>query len=461
LTVIQINLQNKNSQKTSYQLSTSTVVNKWEKEVTKPSKELKMLKVKLKPSLQQKKIFHEWFDTTHYVYNKALECIKKGHNPCDKQGLRNILVTNKTRISNPEYSMLKSQQTQFEKTKNEMNREKKNTYEIEQKIKELKQQIKNLPVHKNAIQEWELNTPKEIRASIIDDLITAHKSGFTNLKNGNIKYFNVDYKKKDMNRRCCSLPKTFVKNVKGKLRIAPSFFKGVSCNFEMGRRTKKKFEDLEIEHDCKLLKDENRYWILIPVSLMIKPREKPINYCGIDPGSRTFMTTFGNKGCFEYEHNKHSINRIDKKIKEKLKRTTRKRIRKNTLRRLEYKKKNYVDEIHWKTIIKLLKENDVLFYGDIKSHDIVKNGKNKTLNRDLNNLKMFKFKSRLMYKTKEWNKLLFILPEEYTTRTCSCCGTLNDPECSKTYYCKKCNIHMGRDVNASKNILMKGIKTFL
>jgi putative transposase len=66
-----------------------------------------------------------------------------------------------------------------------------------------------------------------------------------------------------------------------------------------------------------------------------------------------------------------------------------------------------------------------------------------------------------MYKTKEWNKLLFVLPEEYTTKTCSCCGTLNDPKCSKIYYCEKCNIHMGRDVNASKNILMKGIKTFL
>jgi putative transposase len=180
------------------------------------------------------------------------------------------------------------------------------------------------------------------------------------------------------------------------------------------------------------------------------------------------MTTFGNKGCFEYEHNKECINNIDKKIKEKLKRTkarstdlTGKRVRKNTLRKLEYKKKNYIDELHWKTIQKLLKENDVLFYGNIKSHDIVKNGKNKTLNRDLNNLKMFKFKIRFMFKAKEWNKLFFVLPEEYTTKTCSCCGTLNNPECSKTYYCKNCNINMGRDVNASKNILMKGIKTFL
>ena len=465
LTVKPINLLNKNSQKTYYQLSTSTVVSKWEKEVINPNKELKMLKIKLKPSLQQKKVLNEWFDTSLYVYNKALDCIKKGHNPYDKQGLRNILVTYETRISNTEYSTLKTEQTQLEKVKNVMDIEKENTKEIEKRINELKQKIKDLPIHKNPIQEWELKTPKDIRASAIDDLITAHKSGFTNLKKGHIKYFKVDYKKKDVNRRCFSLPKALVKNDEGTIKIAPTCFKkyfnNISCEFEMGLRTKKKFKDLKIEHDCKILKDENRYWILIPVPLIIKPREKPINYCGIDPGSRTFMTTFGNKGCFEYEHNKKRIDNIDKKIKENLNRTTVKRVRKNTLRRLEYKKRNIIDEIHWKTIIELVKENDVLFYGDIKSHDIVKEGKNKTLNRDLNNLKMFQFKNRFIHKTKEWNKLLFVLGEEYTTRTCSFCGTQNDPKSSKIYYCKKCNIEIGRDVNASKNILMKGIQTFL
>jgi hypothetical protein len=178
-----------------------------------------MLKIKLKkPTLKQKEILNEWFNTTLYVYNKTLECIKKGHSPLDKQGLRNILVTNETRLKNEEYAELKLQLKDLEKDK-QTNKE---------SILSVKQQIKNLPIHKNDIKDWELNTPKDIRASVIDEIVTAHKSGFANLKNGNIKYFHINYKKKDINRRCLSIPKTMVKNVNGKIKIAPTYFKDSS-----------------------------------------------------------------------------------------------------------------------------------------------------------------------------------------------------------------------------------------
>ena len=61
----------------------------------------------------------------------------------------------------------------------------------------------------------------------------------------------------------------------------------------------------------------------------------------------------------------------------------------------------------------------------------------------------------------EKNKKVFCIKEEYTTKTCSFCGMLNNPGRSKIYQCLNCNIKTGRDVNASKNILMKGIKTYL
>ena len=46
----------------------------------------------------------------------------------------------------------------------------------------------------------------------------------------------------------------------------------------------------------------------------------------------------------------------------------------------------------------MIKCNDVVLYGDIKSHNIVKNGKNKKLNRNFNDMKFYTFKQRLMYK---------------------------------------------------------------
>ena len=39
----------------------------------------------------------------------------------------------------------------------------------------------------------------------------------------------------------------------------------------------------------------------------------------------------------------------------------------------------------------------------------------------------------------------------------SFCGIIYKPGCSKVYECKNCNKCIDRDINASKNILMKGI----
>ena len=65
----EIKVQNKNCPKTCYQLSTSTVVNKWAKEVIKP--ELKTLKIPLKMNLQQQLIIDNWINTSNYIYNKT------------------------------------------------------------------------------------------------------------------------------------------------------------------------------------------------------------------------------------------------------------------------------------------------------------------------------------------------------------------------------------------------------
>ena len=75
----------------------------------------------------------------------------------------------------------------------------------------------------------------------------------------------------------------------------------------------------------------------------------------------------------------------------------------------------------------------------------------------MNNLKFYKFKERLLFKSVERNKQVFLVNEAYTTQTCSNCGSNNKPGCSSVYSCRNCKKKVGRDVNAAKNILMKGI----
>ena len=49
----------------------------------------------------------------------------------------------------------------------------------------------------------------------------------------------------------------------------------------------------------------------------------------------------------------------------------------------------------------------------------------------------------------------------YTTQTCSFCGSMYKPGLSRVYHCRNCEKSIGRDVNAAKNILMKGIQVCL
>jgi transposase len=395
--------------------------------------------------------------------------------------LRNKLVTAKTKKDNIEYKTseentkkLREEKKTLQKLLPSMKKDEPKKKEtnilieaLEVKLQKEKDELKKinffLKSSKNeGVNNWELETPKEIRAGAVNDVYKAYKTGFANLKLGNIKHFHLGFRKKRESKKCLLLPRSFVKNKEGRLSIAPRFLKEES-NISMGKKTIKKHKDLVIEHDCRLVKQKNEYWLIVPIPFNLKKKTKPVNYCGIDPGVKTFMTTFGNQGCFEYKHNETILKKLDDKIKlMKDKRIlTRYRVLKSKINKVEKRKENLINELHWKTIRSLLEKNDFIFYGDIKSHDIVKDGKNRTLNTSMNNLKFYKFKERLLFKSVELGKKVFETKEQFTTQTCSFCGNMYKPGLSRVYNCSKCNKKIGRDVNASKNILMKGIVKYL
>jgi IS605 OrfB family transposase len=422
---------------------------------------MKALKIQLKINKYKKSVFQQWFKSSNYVYNKSVVAIQKG-DPSNFIFLRDKFVTANTKKTNPEYQRISSIISKLRKEKKTSKNTDAIDSEIENYNKQLSEAKKEMKSVKNpGVYEWELQTPKEIRAEAIQDVCKAYKTAHSNLRQGNIKRFNIGFRKKKDNKQSLVIPKSFIKNNKGMLTIAPTFFnEEENPSISMGKRTMKEYKNIEIEHDCRLVKKHNEYWLFIPVSLEEKTKNvKWKNYSGVDPGERTFMTTFGNQGCYEYEHNRDKVANTDKRIN--LYKQRKKQIRKRSYLKQERRKENLIDEIHWCTIKALLKNNDILFYGDIKSHNIVRGNKNQTLNRGINNLKFYQFKQRLEFKASEQGKKVILVKEHNTTKTCSFCGTLNDPGSSKIYECKNCKKRVGRDVNASKNILMKGMKAYL
>lgn len=435
----------------------------------------------MKPSKQQRKIIDGWIHTSRFVYNKTVDAINKGHKP-NHFNLRDKLVTENTKKNNKDKEYLsciedlESLTIQKKKIEKELkacrtvNIELNNQLsclkiEIKEKEELKKELIKSLVAEKNdEVCDWELKTPKDIRSIAVSDVCDAHKTGFANLKLGNIKYFKIHFKKKTCPDKCIGVSKSLVKNRKGVIRIAPSFFEGRGgCEFKMGKKTIKKYRDLEFEHDMRMVKQKYSYWLLVPIPQETnnpKP-STPYSYCGIDPGVRTFMTVFETNDCIEYQHNEDALKKLNAKhnvlLNRKKNNIFEKRALKRKLNKIESRKSNLIDELQWKVIHDILNINDVVFYGDIKSHNISKKSNNRVLNRSFNDLKFYKFKQRLLFKATEKNKLVISVNEAFTSQTCSFCGKMYKPGCSKVYDCTHCHKRMDRDINAAKNILMKGI----
>jgi putative transposase len=390
------------------ELYKSSLVDEWKEEnIEKEMIKCRKIRIKLKDEETREK-FEEWFNTARYVYNKTVHAIKEGEG-INFMALRNELVT----------------------------------YEDINKVR-----------NKN-VKDWEIKVPSKIRATAVQDVCDAYTTSIANMRAGNIRSFEISYKKKTSFDQSIGIPKTAIKKHNGNLVI-------YSTRIKLGKRTK----DIIVKKDCRLVKQKNRYYICIPYSDVSKvnSNDSYTRVVGVDPGVRKFMTTYSDGKSKEYRQNRDVLKRLNDRIDllkqgrtRPLKEGMRAGYRKSSINKVEIRKENIINELHWRTISEIIKENDVVCFGDIKSHDIVKKSNNKYMKREIMDLKLYKFKQRLQMKCKEYNKRFISVNESYTSKTCTRCGILNDVGSSEKYKCKSCEMEIDRDCNGSRNILMKGV----
>jgi IS605 OrfB family transposase len=360
------------------------------------------------------------------------------------QDLRNSYITKETKMNHPLY--LEHKATLQEK-KNNLSKE-----QFEEHVSTFRKKIKEVNKEANPnITSWEASFHKEIRASALSKVCDAYKTGFANLKKRNIKSFDVSFMKANNPRQCMELASSLISIKKGKLNLP--FFKEHSL-LKVSKKMERKIKNMKITHNCDFVKQKNNYWLHIPIDVENEPVKEVKRFSGVDPGVIKIATTFGNGEVVEYTHNRELLKKYNQKIN--LLKERRKRVRKKQINKVEKKKIDYTDRLHWTLINKLLEDNDLLYYGDIKSHDISKDGPNKYLNQELNDIKFYTFKTRLIYKAKTLGKKVIVVNERYTSMTCSTCGFLEKIE-NRIHKCKNCKTISDRDINSSKNILMRGL----
>jgi len=355
-------------------------------------------KIKIYPDVQTKQIFKNWFDTGRYVWNKTIESVKNGEK-INFFSLRNLLVI----------------------AKNNQN-----------------------------VKEWECKTPKDIRAGVVKDVVTAFKSCFSNLRKKNIQHFQVSYKNKKKKSNSLTISKSSIKIKNNKIFMYPQFLN--KTEIKVGKRTQL---PEKIKHDCQLHFDGKFYYLLIPVDFKTTNSQKN-SICSIDPGVKNFLTIYDPSNFQIKTFNpSQKIQTIYTKV---IKMQEHNKIHKT---HKHFRKiNNLITDMHWKSINFLTQNYKLIFLPKFESQEMVRKTKklNKTIRHKLNTLSHWKFQEKLKFKCFEKNIKLEIVSEEFTSKTCGMCGVLNEKlKSSRTFKCDNCNLTIDRDINGARNIFIKSV----
>ena len=257
--------------------------------------------------------------------------------------------------------------------------------------------------------------------------------------------------------------------------------------------------EYSLDKECKLQYDKvlNRYYLYVVfegTEVKIDGREEVV---ACDPGEKTFITyysikEYGNIGdnmrvrilALQRQIRKYqSI--IKKKVNRKGKRIKNKKRLLNNKRKLELKIKGYVNEIHkkgakylcenYKNILlptfetkpmisknKIKLENEKIKKIENKEEAKVELKKlNKTLKMSknvkyvLSQQSHYKFKRYLKATAKKYGTVVHDVDESYTSQACTNCGILSKDYNKKRIKSCTCGTKIDRDVNGSRNILLK------
>jgi putative transposase len=117
------------------------------------------------------------------------------------------------------------------------------------------------------------------------------------------------------------------------------------------------------------------------------------------------------------------------------------------------KRKDYLHKI----TTELVKSYDVIVIEDLKTKNLLKNHH---LAKSITNNSWYLFREMLEYKCKWYGKQLVVVKPNYTSQICSNCGyhSGKKPLDVREWTCPNCGTHHDRDINASINILNRGLK---
>jgi len=376
--------------------------NKKEK-LDKPEAE-KSIRIRIKFNKEQKKTLNKWFGVRRWIYNRCLHMINTGKAKKNMKDLREKVIKNE-------------------------NYKTENTWMLD-------------------------NSDFDLRDEAMRDLLKNIKSNNEKSKTQGCK-FKMKFKcKKDKNDSISVLGKKWNKN--------DNFYSSI---FNIDNINSTEPLPKELKYTSRLKKSPlNKYYLCIPKPLGLQSENQAQGkMIFIDPGVKTFITGFDPSGKIimwgvrdiaviaRLLHYKNKLQGRIKKEKTHKKRFTMKRALLRIYKRIE----NLISELH-KKLAKWLCENyQYIFIPRLNFHKCKKlNSKSKAKMAAYSHCS---FLNRLVNKSREYKKSFVLeVNEAFTSKTCSNCGNQHETLGNKDIYeCLNCGITIGRDINASKNVMLR------
>ena len=376
---------------------------------------VKTIKILLLPNRKQKELLVNWMDAWIVMYNKVISIIK---NERKQQSI--------TKNKPLKYNEMNLDNLKLNKLKHDLN------------------SFKALLVKKNKIDSHTLDY-------CIKDVLSSLSSIISNLNNGHCRNSRLRFIKKSKKSKIIKIEnngstigdKSFCTSKMGK------FIKAIpNINFKK-----------TVDGSCIIHYKNGKFTMLIKKKkLKIKKHSiKEQKIIALDPGHRTFLSGLSNNHLIEIGNN------VDKKIKrellkiDKIKSLKIKNKRRKLLKR-EEDLKNYINNLHWQTINYLTKNYNHILLGNYSTKGMVESDNVNKMNKRIGStLRFYQLREKLKYKCILKSCNLGIIDEYNTTKACSNCSTLNNIGSSKEYNCINCKKKYPRDINSSKNILLRGI----
>ncbi|KAL6061253.1 Transposase [Balamuthia mandrillaris] len=348
-------------------------------------------KIRLYPRSEQKKTLAKWFGTVRWTYNKAVEFHR------EHQGM-------------PRDEMKEQVRKKFLNNGN-FNGENKSL-------------------------AWVLETPRFIRSDAVDDFFNGVKSSLA--AGRGTTGFQMKFRgRKDKSQSLSIQAREWNHNSS----IRQLFF----GEARIKARDKNYKVPSEVLYAVRLVKDTRlgHYYLCVPQPLKLmgesqarEHRRREAGIIALDPGVRTFMTTYN--GCGEVtEWGKADINEIGKLCHRldrmqskgtKVNHRQRRRLRRAAAR-LRQRIRNLVDDLHKKLVSWLVRNFSLILLPEFRSQQMVRRGHRRIGSRTARAMltwSHYRFRQRLLNKAQQFPSCTVCLcDEEYTSKTCGKCGQVH------------------------------------